>query len=617
MKPPELHARFGPFEVTSADGRLRRDGEVVPLQELPFRVLLELVRADGAVVTREGLCRALWADTVVEYEAGLNTAVRKLRDALGDDPAAPAFVETVPRRGYRLRVSVDHVEPSTAAALRPVEGPLATAVGPSAAAVSPGRAIWRWMLAGAGVALVSVLVHRTTGTPPATRILVLPVESASDPLDRARMFGLTDQLIAHLARLDPARLAVLGPVTARAVGRSGASRSVGRDLAVTHILSARLAEGRLAVSLARTEDDAVVWSEILNHPPGDAWPETSARWTTLVARGLLQAFGLDASDKDIVRAATLDTRAFDEYLRGSSAWARFDGDGFAASVAAFQAAVTIDPGFADAFVGLAEARAMQALFQTAPATKSLEASIAAAREALTLAPDDARGSAALALAQLYSGANAADVARHFERALALDGGRALTHQWAAGYFSASGDGERAIEHATHARVLDPLSPGVNSDLCWYHYFARDYPGAAAQAARAFAAFGRPNVLLCGQLASWKAGDEPKERELQLLRLTKRGQSADARALSEAFELGGMTGVRTADLLRLGRSTDPMDGYQLVVAAAAVGDTALAVATLERLVPDRPPWLVFLEVDPAFDGLRSLAAFRRLVASQSQ
>src|SRR5688500_1120029 len=105
--------RFGPFEVDPAGRELRRDSERVRVQELPLRILLFLLARPGQVVSREELQQHLWpAGTFVEFEHGLNTAIKKLRQALGDDADKPQFIETVPRQGYRFVGVIESVEPS-------------------------------------------------------------------------------------------------------------------------------------------------------------------------------------------------------------------------------------------------------------------------------------------------------------------------------------------------------------------------------------------------------------------------------------------------------------------------------------------------------------------------
>ena len=121
--------RFGNFEFNPAEGELRKHGTRIKLQQKPFQLLGILLEEPGRVVGREELQRRLWTDgTVVDFDKGLNTAIRKLRDALGDTAAAPRYVTTVDRRGYRFIAPVATLPEST-----PVDSPQATGGGSAAA----------------------------------------------------------------------------------------------------------------------------------------------------------------------------------------------------------------------------------------------------------------------------------------------------------------------------------------------------------------------------------------------------------------------------------------------------------------------------------------------------
>lgn len=104
--------KFGEFEVDERAGVLRRAGTRIKLQDLPFRLLVVLLRRAGQVVTREELRAELWgSETFVDAEAGLNTAIAKIREALGDNAETPAFIETLPKRGYRFVGMLASAEP--------------------------------------------------------------------------------------------------------------------------------------------------------------------------------------------------------------------------------------------------------------------------------------------------------------------------------------------------------------------------------------------------------------------------------------------------------------------------------------------------------------------------
>src|SRR5437667_8989643 len=107
-RPPAI-LRFGVFEVDVRAGEVRKHGARIKLQEQPFHVLTVLLQRPGELVTREELRSVNWpADTFVDFDHGLDTAINKLREALGDSADSPRFVETLPRRGYRFIGSIDN-----------------------------------------------------------------------------------------------------------------------------------------------------------------------------------------------------------------------------------------------------------------------------------------------------------------------------------------------------------------------------------------------------------------------------------------------------------------------------------------------------------------------------
>ncbi len=119
--------RFGVFEVDLAAGELRKNGARIRLQEQPFQVLTALLQNAGQVVTRDDLREKIWpADTFVDFDHSLNTAVNKIRESLGDSASSPRFVETLARRGYRFIAPVDSVAAAESAAIPALENAPAT-----------------------------------------------------------------------------------------------------------------------------------------------------------------------------------------------------------------------------------------------------------------------------------------------------------------------------------------------------------------------------------------------------------------------------------------------------------------------------------------------------------
>lgn len=138
-------ARFGVFEVDLGTGELRKSGVKLHLQEQPFQVLAMLLERPGELVTREELRQRLWAaDTFVDFDHSLNTAINKLRETLGDAAASPRFIETLARRGYRFIAPVEFSEAGTVApnletASTPSSNPAPATAETASVAVVPGE----------------------------------------------------------------------------------------------------------------------------------------------------------------------------------------------------------------------------------------------------------------------------------------------------------------------------------------------------------------------------------------------------------------------------------------------------------------------------------------------
>ncbi len=190
--------RFGNFEVDPASGELRHDGVRIKLQEQPFQVLIALVERPGVVITREDLQKRLWpAGVTVDFDRGLNKAINRVREALGDDAENPRFIETLPQRGYRFLVPVEAI------AAQPAAGePAVTQPAP------PGtsrRTILYGSIAACGAA-AAVLGYRFLPRR-IESIAVLPLENLSGNAAQEYFSdGLTDELIGEIARIGSLRV---------------------------------------------------------------------------------------------------------------------------------------------------------------------------------------------------------------------------------------------------------------------------------------------------------------------------------------------------------------------------------------------------------------------------
>ena len=277
--------RFGSFEIDLAEGELRRQGSRIKLNEKPFRLLCVLLERAGRLVTRDDLRQRLWsADTYVDFDANLNTALSTLRHTLGDSSESPLFIETIPRQGYRFIAPVTAVqdeseaEPSSAV-LEPLPEPEAETQ------VSSGRRIeYRKTFVAVAVFLVVSFViawiaHVRWVRPRQTigklTILVTPFENLSgDPSQDYLSDGLTDEMITRLGQISPSRLSVWARSTAMQYKHTAKSvDQIARECRADYILegSVRRQDDRIRITaqLFKVGEQGSLWTQAYDRDAKD------------------------------------------------------------------------------------------------------------------------------------------------------------------------------------------------------------------------------------------------------------------------------------------------------------------------------------------------------------
>lgn len=268
--------RFGEFEIDLAARELRRNGHLIRLQDLPFRLLVALTDRPGELLTRPELRERLWgSETFVDYEAGLNTAIAKLREALGDNADQPIFIETLPKRGYRFVGKIEAAPPaprpadtwSSAAAASGFSAP------PTVAAPPPppwGAPIW---LAAIGLlAAVGVSLYWSHAISPATRIAIVLFDNETGRPEFDRLAQqLTDATVLKLTAR-PA-LAVIGNATVLRTTRPFRDIIAIRDaLGVSYIVIGQVQDVdgaiRAQAHLIWTDNQSHLWADRVPITPG-------------------------------------------------------------------------------------------------------------------------------------------------------------------------------------------------------------------------------------------------------------------------------------------------------------------------------------------------------------
>jgi TolB-like protein/Tfp pilus assembly protein PilF len=420
--------RFGVFEVDLQAGELRRSGVRVRVQDQPFQVLAALLEHPGQLITREELRQRIWpADTYVDFERGLNKAVNRLREALGDPADCPKFIETLPRRGYRI--------------IAPVE-----------------RRI--------------------------NSIAILPLENLSgDPAREYWADGLTDELITHVAKIVDLR--VISRTSAMRFKHSPKSPAeIGRELAVDALVEGSVvlsdSRVRIRVQLVDLSCDRHLWADSYERELGDI-----VTLQVEIAQAIARQIRARLTTKEKARVAkTVNPEAYDAYLRGRFFWARRTEEGMEKSFGCFMEAIRLDPTYAAAHAGLADSYLMLGIFGMRSPHDSCPKARAAAERALQLDDTIAEAHTSLAAVRNLYEWNWPGSEQEFRRALELNPNYAVAHQWYATLLSCLGRHEEALREALCARELDPLSLVINAFVGFIHMRARRYDQAVAACTRA-------------------------------------------------------------------------------------------------------------------------------------
>ncbi len=619
---PPGRIRFGTFEVDLRAGELRQKGWKVKLQEQPFQVLAMLLEHRGEVVAREDLQKTLWpGDTFVDFDHGLNKAINKIRRALGDSAENPRFVETVGRRGYRFIADVAVVDVAPPDRPEPVAGRLPGPGDPARAELG-GKLDWKVP----GFALVVVLailmvwiLHPGSHSSPAIRSLaVLPLESLSDdPSQDYFADGMTDELITDLGQIRALRVISRTSVMQYKRARKSLPQ-IARELNVDAVVEGTVLRSgehvRITAQLIQASADKHLWAQSYEGDVRDALALQNK-----VARAIAEQIQVNLNPRELAvlkNVRVVRPAAYEAYLKGRYFWNKRTADGLKTAVAHFKEAIAIDPNYAQAYAGLADAYALLGDWEYAAMTprEAIPTAKAAAIKALEL--DDTLGEAHTSLAFCLDvfdwDFEAAET--EFQRAIELNPGYATAHHWYAWHLSLSGRTGEAIAEMKRAESFDPLSLIINADLAELLLIAHLYDDSIQQSRKTIEMdpnFGLAHNQLAQAYLQRGMHDEAIAELVKAIRLSGGSPTCTAN-LARAYAASG----RRAEAVQLlGDLKRPSArGYshasEIAMVYAALGDRDQAMAWLERGYAERVNPSVLLR--PGFDPLRADPRFQGLV-----
>ncbi len=602
-------ARFSSFELDLGSGELRREGTLLKLQPQPAKVLVLLVSHAGEVITRNQIAEQVWgSQTFVDFEQGLNFAIRQIRAMLGDDADQPRFLETLPRRGYRF--------------IAPVQEVATTAVTEPSSHRSAGV---RAVALGAALVLLVVAAYLAwrqfrPQLPPQTVVLaVLPFDDLSNNPQEYLVDGLTEEMIAQVTRISPEYLRVIARTSAMQYEHTKkGARQIGQELGADYILenSVRHEGGRLRVTsqLVRAADQTHLWAESYNRDERELLLLESEVTEDIADQVRLHLLPAAAVSRP-AGLRPVSPEAHQLYLKGQYYFNQRSREGLQQSVEYFEQAVASEPKYAAAYAGLANAYNNIAFYGFDPSLNAISQAKISADKALQLDDSMAAAHAALAYTEFMWRGDWPAAGREFQRALELDVNYVPAHQWYALYLAAAGRVEESLKQMREAQRLDPLSPSVHAALGYMYYFARDYDQAVQQARVAVQL--NPNFMVGHAVMGWAYTQQKRYAEAIEELQTAAKLSGDVPvyrcALGRAYALSGNSAEARKILSEMeALMTEPRgSGSAIAALYLTLGDSARALHWLE-LTATGDVQANWLRVEPAFDPLRGNPRFQTIL-----
>jgi TolB-like protein/DNA-binding winged helix-turn-helix (wHTH) protein/tetratricopeptide (TPR) repeat protein len=632
--PTRRKIRFGVFQVDLASGELYKHGIRIKLQEQPFQVLAVLLEHPGEMVTREELRQRLWGhDTYVDFDHSLNISINKLREALGDSAATPRFIETLPRRGYRFVAPVTVEEPAAPAPAPVVE---AAAAPTSAAQVESAttsstpiptrtnRAFSAVVIAVAlGLAISAVWLRPWQGNSSgAGRVMlaVLPFQDLSrDHSQDYFIAGLHDEMIAQLGHLNPARLGVIARTST--IQPSLAQKpidQIGRDLRVDYVLEGTIRRDadrfRITAELIKVSDMTQMWTETYEVKLGDMLTlqeDIGHR----VSDALSMEF-LPAMEQQMQQRATRNAEAYEAYLKGRFLWHQETRQASEQAIALFQKAITLDPNYAPAYVGLADTYDVMGGYGFVPADEAFPKGKAAAAKALELAPNLSDAYSSMAFAAFYYDWNFVEAERLFRQALQLDPNNVLAHEFYGSFLHVMGRLDEAEAENQLAKKLDPLDGWLYDDKGWILLTRRrpqdavsefqksvelnpSFPAGHLSLAVAYLRTQQYDKALAEVQKAEELGGDPT-RVLEILGSAQAtsGDKAGAEATVHKLVTGNISGR--------------VSPYSIALIYTALGRKSEALDWLEKGYKEKDTWIIWVGVLQEWQSLRSEPRFMNLL-----
>jgi TolB-like protein/DNA-binding winged helix-turn-helix (wHTH) protein len=612
--------RFGVYDVDLSAQVLRKRGVRIKLQPKPFHVLRTLLENAGNLTSREELKKLLWApETFVDFDHGLNTAVNKIREALNDPADNPRFIETLPN-GYRFIAAVDPplVSPGIEHSHPPEQVPDLSK-------------IHRWGLHLGAIAasviclvVVSLLVilYRDSifSRPPSTirSIAVLPLRNLSgDPTQDYFTDSMTDELITRIAQISSLQVASAASVLPYK-NTNIRVLDLGRALKVDAFVEGSVLrsgdEVRISAQLIDAKTDRHIWAEDYQGDMREVLVLQSNIASAIATK--IQARITPVERSRLSQAHQVDPRAYDAYIKGRGYWSRSktfgaQADDLEKSGEAFRLAILYDPNYALAYSGLANYYGYMAGDGGIPAAEGWKLSEDASRKALALDQTSAEAHCALATKMIFYDWDWAGAEREIRLGMETDPRYAELHNVYSHLLAYTGRFDESIAEARRAEDLDPLGQrtAVQRALRFSRRFDLFLPEVEKTFAQDPARIHQERAMVYKARKEYAREVEETDQQLRL-----EGCLKCADRLAHAYAAGGYQGWLEAKLSDLRKRSElgRVSPFEFAELYTAMGKKDMAMRYLEIGYRERTAELVRLQVNPAYDDLRSDPRFQNLV-----
>lgn len=491
---------------------MRRDGQPVTLPPKDLETLLVLVERAGHIVEKEELLAKVWPGVFVE-EGNLARHIFNLRQVLGDRPDGRKYIETIPKRGYRFVAAVledPEVTAPHASTVQNSEQAQTTVFGQK-------RSLWMWPLALAALAMTGILIVRhfwppRNPSPQRAMLAVLPFTNLSgDAHEDYFADGLTEEMIAQLGQVQPARLGVIARTSsARYKDTKENVAQIAQELGVGYLLEGSVRRGgnrvRITAQLIQAKEQTHLWAETYERPLTDVLSiqrEIAEKITHSLSIQLLPA-------KTSVSAnSRLNLESYDKYLLGLHELGEDTRESINRAIQYFQEAIALDPNDARLYAALAAAYDASTTYYNSPAEVMPKAKEAALR-AVEFDPSLASAHVRLGYVHLFFDWDWTAAEREYRRALEINPSLPEAQLGYANYLATLGHFDEAISRVQQAYLFDPLALESRKEALWIYYFSGRMQETVEQAQKTIElepAAGLPHAMLA--MAYAQMGKRPE------------------------------------------------------------------------------------------------------------